>query len=330
MMPKIDELQHEHSLRSVRSDGSQMIALKTGSAQAGEWEILIVRKDGHVENDGILILDTGEKAVLRKTYTSEKLQETADLHDFVEWQPGVLEEYPDERVLLLQGQLQHTEQQLQEIQGKYESTSEQLQEMQTNCETANKQLREAQQRIQDLVALNSSQRKKARATQRVDLEEIERRIQSTAAAIAERTPSETQKIIANSVELGAGFYEEVGAQSHESFRLSLWLAAAGGVIFFLTALATVLISLLRGDSTLMTIIGTIVAGLTEGLAASNRLYNQASQQFANFQVDLDRINRSSICYAIISEEHFEKKTPKQQDTIVKIIDTLLQLRTGSP
>ena len=147
---------------------------------------------------------------------------------------------------------------------------------------------------------------------------------TTAAAIAERTPSETQKIIANQVELGAGFYQEVGVQSHESFRLSLWLAAAGGAIFFLTVLATVLVTLLRGDSTLITMSGSIAAALTEGLAASNRLYNHASQQFANFQIDLDRINRSSICYAMISEEAFDKKTQKQQEAIVKISDTLLQ------
>ncbi len=222
----------------------------------------------------------------------------------------MLEEHPDERVLTLQDQLQHTEHDLQEVKTQYETT--------------HKQLQEAQKRAQDLTVLDASQRKRERAAPRIDLEEIEQRIKSTAAAIAERTPSETQKIIANQVELGAGFYEEVGVQSRESFRLSLWLAAAGGGIFFLTALATVLVTLLRGDSTLITIIGSIAAALTEGLAASNRLYNQASQQFANFQVDLDRINRSSICYAMISEETFEKKTQKQQEAIVKIIDTLLQ------
>ncbi|HEY4387001.1 MAG TPA: hypothetical protein VGN34_21300 [Ktedonobacteraceae bacterium] len=155
---------------------------------------------------------------------------------------------------------------------------------------------------------------------RIDVGELK----NIASSITERTPSETQKIIANQIELGAGFYQEVGVQSHESFRLSLWLAAAGGGIFFLTMLATVLVTLFRGDSVLITIIGSIATALTEGLAASNRLYNQASQQFANFHVDLDRINRSSICYAMLSEEAFEKKKPKQQEAIVKISDTLLQ------
>ncbi|MBO0781603.1 MAG: hypothetical protein J2P37_22510, partial [Ktedonobacteraceae bacterium] len=143
-------------------------------------------------------------------------------------------------------------------------------------------------------------------------------------AIAERTPSETQKIIANQVELGAGYYEQVGVQSHESFRLSLWLTVAGGGIFLITMIATVLITLEQGNSTLITILGSVAAALTELLAASNRLYNHASKQFADFQVDLNRINCASISYAIVSDEGFEKKTEKQQDTIIKIIDALLR------
>jgi hypothetical protein len=113
-------------------------------------------------------------------------------------------------------------------------------------------------------------------------------------------------------------------QPRESFRLSLWLAAAGGTIFLLTALAAVLVSLVRGDTTLIIIIESVASALTVALAASNRLYNQASRQFANFQVYLDRINRSSICYAMISEEAFEKKTQKQQEEVIKIIEALLQ------
>jgi len=310
-MPRIAELLHEHSLHSVRSDGSQMLALETGQAQTGsEWEILFIHKDGHVDNDGILTLETAEKAVLRKTHNNEKLQETAALHDFVEWRPGVLEEHPSEDMLKLQNQLQQAQHDLQEVQ--------------THYETVEKQLQEAQKRIQDLTALTASQRRKERPAQRIDLAEIEQHFKDTATAIAERSPSETQKIIANQVALGAGFYQEVGVQSRESFRLSLWLTAAGGAIFLLTAFATVLVSLFRGDTTLIIIIGSVAAALTEALAASNRLYNQASQQFANFQVDLDRINRSSICYAMISEEAFEKKTQKQQEEVVKIIDALLQ------
>ncbi len=307
-MSKIDELLHEHSLHSVRSDGSQMIALTTGQNQSSpEWEILVVRKDGSVENDGTLTHDdTGEKTVLRKIYNSEQLQKLAALHDFVEWRPGILEEHPEEQVLTLQDQLQQKEHDLLEMKTQYETTHGQLQE--------------TLQQVQDLNKLNASQRKKERTASRVDIDDIK----NIASSIAERTPSETQKIIANQVELGSGFYQQVGVQSHESFHLSLLLAAAGGGIFFLTMLATVLVTLLRGDSGLIIIIGSIATALTEGLAASNRLYNHASQQFANFQVDLDRINRSSICYAMISEEAFEKKAPKQQEAIVKIIDTLLQ------
>ncbi len=301
---KIDELLHEHSLHSVRSDGSQMIALETGQSQTGpEWEILIVRKDGSMENDGVLTLDTGEKTVLHKICDTERLQKLAASRDFVEWRSGVLEEHPDERILTLQ---------------------DQLQQMKTQYEATDKKLQEALKRVQDLNKFNTSQGKRGRIDPRIDIDELEQRLKSTASAIAERTPSETQKIIANQVELGAGFYEEVGIQSHESFRLSFWLTVTGGGIFLLTMLATVCITFLRGDSALITVIGSAAAALTEGLAALNRLYNHASQQFAHFQVDLDRINRSSICYAMISEEAFEKKAPKQQEAIVKIIDALLQ------
>lgn len=310
-MPGIKELLHEHSLHSVRSDGSQMIVLETGQAQTSpEWEVLFIHKDGRIDNDGIITLEAAERAVLRKTYTNEKLQETAALHDFVEWRPSVLEEYPSEDTLKLQDQLHQAQHDLQEKQTQYEAIE--------------KQLQEAQKRIQDLTTLTASQRRKERAVQRTELAEIEQYYRDTVAAIAERSPSETQKIIANQVALGAGFYQEVGIQSRASFRLSLWLAAAGGIIFLLTALAAVFITLFRGDTTLIVIIGSIASALTEGLAASNRLYNQASRQFANFQVYLDRINRSSICYAMISEEDFEKKTQKQQDEVIKIIEALLQ------
>lgn len=65
IMSRIDELLHEHSIHSVRSDGTQMIALQAGQNQAdSEWEILLVQKNGSVENDG-MILEKGEKAVLR-------------------------------------------------------------------------------------------------------------------------------------------------------------------------------------------------------------------------------------------------------------------------
>jgi hypothetical protein len=115
MMPRINELWHEHSLHSVRSDGSQMIGLETGQAQTNpEWEILFIHKDGRVNNDRTLILETAEKAVLRKTCNNEKLQETAALHDFVEWRPGVLEEHPSEDMLKLQDQLQQAQHDLQE------------------------------------------------------------------------------------------------------------------------------------------------------------------------------------------------------------------------
>jgi len=321
-VPVIDELLHEHSLQSIRSDGSQMIALKTGQTEnCSEWELLFVQKDGHVDNNGTLVLPDGEKAVLRKICNNEQLLKFATLRDFVEWRPCVLEERPDEQVFQLKEELSRAAHDMQEVKSHYEL---QLQEARTQYETVSKKLEDAQRQIQGLTILNTSQQKRERTTPRMDIKEIERHIKTTAAAIAERTPSETQKIIINQVELSAGFYQEVGVQSHDSFRLSLWLAAAGGVIFFLTIVAAILISWFRGDGTPITWIGTIAAVITEVLAAMNRLYNQASDQFAAFQVDLDRINRSAISYAMISEDAFEKKTPVQQEGIRKVTEALLQ------
>src|SRR5204862_3355589 len=98
-----------------------------------------VRKDGHVDNDGTLIHPTGEKAVLRKTCTNERLQEIATLRDFVEWRPCVLEERPDERVLQLRDELSRTEHDLGEVKTHYEA---QLQEIRTQYETTDKQLQD--------------------------------------------------------------------------------------------------------------------------------------------------------------------------------------------
>lgn len=244
-MSRIDELLHEPSLHSVRSDGSQMIALAMGSSQQGQqnhqtqqksethsvWELLFLRKGGQVENDGSITLDTGEKAILRKLRNINQLQKAAARHDFVEWRPGVLEEHPDEQVLMLQDQLQRA--------------TYDLEEMTKKCQTLEQQVQEKQKLIDELTAKDATQRKQEQVAQR-KLQEIEERVKRTAAAVAERTPSETQKIIANQVELGAGYYEQVGVQSHESFRLSLWLTVAGGCIFLITMLATVFVSLFRG------------------------------------------------------------------------------------
>jgi hypothetical protein len=128
-MAKIDELLQEHSLHSVRSDGSQMVALEIERPPTGpEWEVLFVHKDGRVDNDGTMILQTQEKAVLRKVRNSDQLRETAALQDFVEWRSGVLEEHPDEHALTLEDKLKQTERELQEAKTQYETVSRQLQQ----------------------------------------------------------------------------------------------------------------------------------------------------------------------------------------------------------
>ncbi|HLZ80006.1 MAG TPA: hypothetical protein VKP04_00090 [Ktedonobacteraceae bacterium] len=137
-----------------------MIALETGQTDNGsEWELLFVHKDGHVDNDGFLTLPAGEKAVLRKTCTNEQLQEVATRHDFVEWQPCVLEERPDERVLQLRDELSRMER-------NYEETDKQLQDIKEKYEAATKELEETKAKIKNLTDLNASQKRKERAAWR--------------------------------------------------------------------------------------------------------------------------------------------------------------------
>lgn len=306
LMSQIENLLHEKIIHSIRSDASKMVAIQVGSdADPIVWETLLIEKDGTIVNDGQVHLASNEKAVLRKTITSEHLLEIAMMHDFVEWQPGFPGDLENEQSLTMLDKLHAME--------------ESLSEATTQKADIEKQLKEAQKKIQSSRTVKT----RGQSTRNISMEEVEQRIRSTAEAIAERTPSHTQKIIANQVELSAGYYQEVGTQSHESFRLSLWLATAGGVIFLLTISATVLISFYRGNTTLLFIIGTCATTITELLAALNRFYNQASQQLAAFQTYLDRINRSSICYSMISEEEFEKKTQQQQDVIKKIVEALL-------
>lgn len=90
-MPKLDDVLGEDVIHAVRSDGSQIIAMKVRFSDTEEpmWEVRKTNKDGQFTQDDKITLDGGkEPAVYRKTLTSDQLKELADTGDYLDWDKG--------------------------------------------------------------------------------------------------------------------------------------------------------------------------------------------------------------------------------------------------
>lgn len=305
-MSQLEEVLQENVIHAVRSDGAKLLVMKVqDSTEPPIWEVLTIDKDGQIAKDGMMTLDVDQQAVYRKTFTTEQLRNVAKVGDYVEWQPGFLPRKGDEQQYTLEEQKDQFEGQIAEQQRQIEE-----------------QLADARTRLDAMItSAKRSITAKIGHLPRITPEEVEQQIKRTAAEIAQRSPSHTQKIIAYQVELSGGHYVQVAEQSRLSFRLSIWLVIVGAILFGATVVA-VIVPFASGNTSLIGTLGTIASVLVESVAGFSFLYNRATRQLAEFQVYLDRINRASICHAMTDE--FDKKSKEQQELITMIIQALMR------
>jgi len=312
-MAKLENLTQEKILHAVRSDGTKMIAWKVRDEANGPvWEVLTTNQDGLVSTDGLIISKAdGEQSLSHRVVDAETLKKIAAEGDYVEWQSGFGKEREDEQQNIWDEKEKHIDEKLKAVQ---KSIDEQKEQMESTLEDAKVRI--------DALVTSAKRSISARIGHipRITPEEVEQQITSTAAEIAQRTPSHTQKVIAYQVQLSGGYYTQVGAQSQLSFRLSCWLVIVGAILFAASMIA-VIFPFASGNTSLIGTLGILASVLVETVAGLSFLYNKASQQLAAFQVYLDRINRASICHAMTDE--FEKKTKEQQELITLIIQSLI-------
>ena len=151
------------------------------------------------------------------------------------------------------------------------------------------------------------------------------RIANEAAIVASKTRSQTQKIVAEQIQLGSTYYQNVAVQLKQSFDLA-WVLTAIGALVFLVSVLIILLPLAHGNAVPVGIVGTLASTIIEAVAGFSFLYNKASAQFARFHLFLDRISRASLAHTMcdaISDE------AKRQEILITIIQNLLKEETFS-
>ncbi|MFL5664684.1 MAG: hypothetical protein ACJ8BW_25555 [Ktedonobacteraceae bacterium] len=151
-------------------------------------------------------------------------------------------------------------------------------------------------------------------------EDIPHQINAAATPIARRSPSYTQRIIAEQVQLGATYYEQVAVQSQQSFNLARLLTIIGAILF-VGSMGVLIIPFANGNTTIVGSFGVVISGVVEAVAGLSFLYNKASAQFARFHIFLDRINRASLCHTMCNELEDQAK---KQELMVNITQELLK------
>lgn len=145
----------------------------------------------------------------------------------------------------------------------------------------------------------------------------------TAANAAKKATSRIERMAANLTALSSSYYKNANEQSKRSFELARTISLIGGLILVVSIIAVfVSLFLQLGEATLiLNGIGALIAAVVEGIAGLNLVYDKATKQFTRSQLFLDRIQRSSMAYAIA--ENMPEEAAKQQ-TIGKIALDLLR------
>lgn len=149
-------------------------------------------------------------------------------------------------------------------------------------------------------------------------------VASTAANAARKATSRIERMAANLTGLSNSYYKNVSDQSKRSFELARTISLIGGIILLVSLIAVFASLFLHlGEATLIfNGIGALIAAIVEGIAGLNLVYDKATKQFTRSQIYLDRIQRSSMAYAIA--ENIPDEAAKQQ-TVEKIALDLIKV-----
>jgi hypothetical protein len=142
-------------------------------------------------------------------------------------------------------------------------------------------------------------------------------VSQVARTIERTSPSHTQKIIAQQINLSTAYYKMVGNQSQQSFDLAFRIAVMGAILFALSLVDIALPFTKTEPAT----IGLVASAIIQIVAGLSYLYNKASGQLARFQTYLDRINRAAISHAMCDEL---EDPVKKQEMVLSIVQELLK------
>ena len=286
-MPTLEEVSISNIIHAIRGDGATLTATRVPlddlRLDRWGWMLFVSHKHGTSQGDEVLTLkDSVYNTEFRKVYTLEELKKLAQEWQCNDWEEGYSPVVPS--VPQLVDELPQ------------EETAKQKEEKAAEGEEAERSYRTESQLL----------------TQ----EDIARQIKTVADSVVRRSPSYTQKIIAEQVALGGTYYQNVALQSKQSFDLARLLTVIGAVIFVFSMIVVV-IPVSSGNTVPVGIVGTLVSGVVEAIAGLSFLYNKASAQFARFHLFLDRINRASLCHTMCHE--IEDKARRQEVIVIRRI-----------
>jgi hypothetical protein len=287
-MPTFDEVSVFDAIHAKRDDESILIAIRipVDGKRRAEWPWFVLESDSDgtpVKDTTTNLVDQTGHQIYRKLFSTEELRTHWDT---AEWQRGL---YPP-----LSSSTSPTagNQSMLSKSGEVEAT------------------------LEDALESAVQQRQQRKLTP----EDIPNQINAAATPIARRSPSYTQRIIAEQVQLGATYYEQVAVQSRQSFDLARLLTVIGAILF-VVAMGVMIIPFANGNTTVVGSLGVVTSGVVEAVAGLSFLYNKASAQFARFHIFLDRINRASLSHTMCNELEDQAK---KQEMMVNIIQELLK------
>jgi hypothetical protein len=152
-------------------------------------------------------------------------------------------------------------------------------------------------------------------------------VASTAASAAKKATSRIERMAANLTGLSSSYYKNANEQSKRSFELARIISFIGGIILLVSLISVfgALYFHLSTDTLIFNGIGAIVAAIVEGIAGLNLIYDKATKQFTRSQIFLDRIQRSSMAFAMAENMPDEAR---RQETFEKITLELISIKEG--
>ncbi len=260
-MPTFDEVSAFDSVHAKNVDGSILTAIRipADGKRRNEWPWIVLEgdSDGTPVKDTITTLvDENGHAMYRKLYSTDELR----THwEGAEWNKGYFFPKPPPSTEPV-------------ITPMFETVPSPVPSTPITDEVPNvRKPEDTKEPSEDSMEPPIKQR---RQQKRLTPEEIANQINEVAASIAERSPSYTQQIIAEQVQLGGTYYSQVATQSQQSFDLARLLTVIGAILF-VTSMVVMIIPFANGNTTVVGSLGVIVAGIVEAVAGLSFLYNKA-------------------------------------------------------
>jgi hypothetical protein len=176
--------------------------------------------------------------------------------------------------------------------------------------------------VEQYLAKRNQPSKISLGTQTIDIGSNFLNIAENLEKVVQADPKNIQEVAVTQLELSNSYYRSALSQSQQSFKLAFW-AAVVGLLFFLAAIAFLLIHLPENIANVSLISGALI----EVISGINfYLYGQASKQLAAFQIPLDRIGRFLLANSVCENLEGEIKQSTRAELVRLIMD--LPIKNG--